>query len=76
MALNEDGSMAGWFESMALAKRLYGIPRDAILKYIKTGKPYKGFKWVYKEVYDEHYRNCTIHLLSQIISRIMNYGNR
>lgn len=64
VALNEDGSMAGWFESMALAKLKYGIPRDAIWKSINTGKPYKGFKWVYKEVFDEYYRNCTLDTLA------------
>lgn len=64
VALNEDGSMAGWFESMALAKQKYGIPRDAIWKSIKTGKSYKGFKWVDKETFDKHYKDCTLHKLS------------
>lgn len=64
VALHEDGNMAGWFESMALAQRLYGIPRDAIWRSIKTGKPYKGFRWVYKEVYEYHYRQCTLHQLA------------
>ena len=64
VALHTDGSMAGWFSSMAIAYRKYKIPRDAIWKSIKTGKPYKGFKWVDKNVYDKHYRDCTLSKLA------------
>ena len=64
VALNEDGSLAGWFESMAIAHRKYGILRTGILRSIKTGNPYKGYKWVYKEVFDKHYRECTLDKLA------------
>ncbi len=64
VALHTDGSMAGWFPSMVIAYRKYRIPRDAIWRSIKTGKPYKGFKWVDKEVFDKHYRACTLDKLA------------
>lgn len=64
VAVREDGSMAGWFESYACALKKYNLHKGGIWKSIKTGKPYKGFRWVYKEVYDKHYKDCTLHELS------------
>lgn len=52
-ALNPDGTLNGWFEGIMDAMKIYHLDRTSILNSIRTGKPYKGFRWVYKQDYDE-----------------------
>lgn len=54
-ALNPDGTINGWFEGIMDAMTIYRLDRTSILRSIRTGKPYKGFRWVYKEEYDREY---------------------
>jgi len=37
------------------AMKYYKLDRTSILRSIRTGKPYKGFRWVYKADYDKAY---------------------
>lgn len=52
VAVNPDGSMNGWFDGIMDAMRLYHLDRTCILQSIRTGRLYKGLRWVYKEDYD------------------------
>lgn len=52
VAVNPDGTMNGWFDGIMNAMLIYRLDRTSILRSIRTGKPYKGFRWVYKEDYD------------------------
>ena len=56
-AIFPDGTLNGWFEGIMDAMKLYHLDRTSILRSIRTGKPYKGCRWVYKSDYDEAYFN-------------------
>lgn len=53
VACNPDGSLNGWFEALTQAEDIYHLTRSRILKSIRTGEPYKGFRWVWKTDYDD-----------------------
>lgn len=53
VACNPDGTMNGWFDGIMSAMLIYRLDRTSILRSIRTGKPYKGLRWVYKQDYDE-----------------------
>ena len=51
-AVFPDGTLNGWFNGIMDAMKLYGFDRTSILNSIRTGRPYKGCRWVYKQDYD------------------------
>ena len=53
VAVNPDGTMNGWFDGIMDAMTIYRLDRTSILRSIRTGKPYKGLRWVYKDDYDQ-----------------------
>ena len=52
VAVNPDGTMNGWFSGIMDAMTVYRLDRTSILRSIRTGKPYRGLRWVYKDDYD------------------------
>lgn len=51
VAVNEKGEAVGYYESVSEAAQINGIYRRLVTESLRTGKPYKGFKWIREEEY-------------------------
>lgn len=53
VAVNEKGEAASYYESVSQAAMVNGVFRRGITESLKTGAPYKGFKWMLESAYRE-----------------------
>lgn len=51
VAVSEKGDAVGYYESVSEAARTNRIFRRLITESLRTGKPYKGFKWMRESEY-------------------------
>ena len=51
VAVSEKGDAVGYYESVSEAARVNRIYRRLITESLRTGKPYKGFKWMRESKY-------------------------
>ncbi len=55
VAVNPDGSVGGYFDSIKQAHDLYGMDRHSITDSCKVGSICRGFRWYYEEDFREIY---------------------
>lgn len=58
VAVNPDGSVAGFFEYIKDAVDRYGMDRHSITDSCKRGTICRGLKWFYEEDYRQIYMKC------------------
>lgn len=51
VAVNTDGTMMGCFDSIKVAHEKYHLTRHLLTKACKTGKLYRGIKWIFEDEY-------------------------
>lgn len=53
VAVDTDGSMAGCFDSIKALHEQYHLTKHHIVNSCKTGKLYRGVRWMYEEEYHQ-----------------------
>lgn len=61
MALNEDGTMAGFFESLHELVTQYRLTKSYVRTSCNTGKLYRGVRWMWNEDYKRMFLEGRIH---------------
>ena len=64
VAVDKDGSMAGCFDSIKDLAEQHKLTKHHIVRSCKTGKLYRGVRWMYEEDYHRYWLNGQTALLS------------
>ena len=74
VAVNTDGTMMGYFERINDAAGKYGFKRHGISRAARSGKIYRGIKWMHEKDYRNYYELNRTDELAYTLTKYQHVG--